>query len=49
MTTRPHTAPVEAPARTVPAAERELGCTPRVDFEDGLRETVAWFRAAWGR
>lgn len=30
-------------------AEHELGWSPRVDFEDGLRETVAWFRAAWGR
>ena len=30
-------------------AERELGWTPRVDFADGLRETVAWFRERWGR
>jgi len=30
-------------------AERELEWTPRVDFEDGLRETVAWFRESWGR
>jgi dTDP-glucose 4,6-dehydratase len=30
-------------------AARELGVAPRVPFEDGLRETVAWYReqAAW--
>ncbi|HEV3458571.1 MAG TPA: NAD-dependent epimerase/dehydratase family protein [Thermoanaerobaculia bacterium] len=30
-------------------AERELGWTPQVDFEEGLTETVAWFRERWGR
>jgi len=28
-------------------ARRELGWTPRVEFEEGLRETVEWFRAKW--
>lgn len=28
-------------------ARRELGWTPRVDFEEGLRETVAWFLERW--
>lgn len=30
-------------------AERELGWRPRVDFDRGLRETIAWYRdhAAW--
>jgi UDP-glucose 4-epimerase len=26
---------------------RELGWAPHVDFEEGLRETVEWFRAKW--
>jgi UDP-glucose 4-epimerase len=26
---------------------RELGWSPKVDFEEGLRETVEWFRARW--
>jgi UDP-glucose 4-epimerase len=26
---------------------RELGWVPQVDFEEGLRETVEWFRAKW--
>jgi len=30
-------------------ARRELGWSPRVDFEDGLRRTVEWFCAKWGR
>ncbi|HVT57338.1 MAG TPA: NAD-dependent epimerase/dehydratase family protein [Thermoanaerobaculia bacterium] len=29
-------------------ALRELGWQPRVDFEQGLRETVDWFRQKWG-
>jgi len=28
-------------------AKRELGWEPRVDFEDGLARTVAWFRGRW--
>jgi len=28
-------------------AERELGWRPAIGFEDGLRETVAWFRKRW--
>src|SRR5262249_3406843 len=27
----------------------ELGWVPTVEFEDGLRETVEWFRTKWGR
>lgn len=30
-------------------AERELGHRPRYSFEEGLRETLAWFRDAAGR
>lgn len=30
-------------------ARRELGWAATVDFEDGLRRTVEWFRAKWGR
>jgi UDP-glucose 4-epimerase len=30
-------------------ARRDLGWAPRTDFEDGLRETVAWFREKWGQ
>lgn len=26
-------------------AERELGWTPRVDFEQGLKDTIAWYRS----
>jgi UDP-glucose 4-epimerase len=29
-------------------AERELGWRPAVEFEDGLKETVCWFRKRWG-
>ena len=29
-------------------AERELGWRPEIEFEDGLLETVAWFRKRWG-
>jgi UDP-glucose 4-epimerase len=29
-------------------AREELGWVPGVDFEDGLRETVAWFCEKWG-
>lgn len=28
-------------------AEADLGWTPKVDFEDGLQATVAWFRERW--
>jgi len=30
-------------------AWRELGWRPRVDFEEGLRTTVEWFRKKWGK
>jgi UDP-glucose 4-epimerase len=30
-------------------AERELAWKPRIQFEQGLRQTVEWFRAHWGR
>ncbi|MDP9120598.1 MAG: NAD-dependent epimerase/dehydratase family protein [Acidobacteriota bacterium] len=29
-------------------ARRELGWSPTVDFEQGLDQTVAWFRQKWG-
>ena len=29
-------------------AERELGWRPAVEFEEGLEETVNWFRKRWG-
>jgi UDP-glucose 4-epimerase len=30
-------------------ARRELGWTPRVEFEEGIRLTVDWFRQKWAR
>lgn len=30
-------------------ARRELGWQPSVEFEDGLRRTVEWFRLKWGK
>jgi nucleoside-diphosphate-sugar epimerase len=30
-------------------AARDLNWTPNVDFEAGLRRTVAWFRQKWGK
>ncbi len=33
---------------TAEKARRELGWSPSVDFEDGLRRTVEWFRQKWG-
>jgi UDP-glucose 4-epimerase len=30
-------------------AESELGWRPSVEFEDGLRRTVGWFREKWGK
>ena len=30
-------------------AQRDLGWTATVEFEDGLRRTVEWFRARWGK
>jgi len=30
-------------------AWKELGWRPRVDFEEGLRTTVEWFRKKWGK
>ncbi len=30
-------------------AQRELGWAPKVEFEDGLKWTVDWFRAKWGK
>jgi UDP-glucose 4-epimerase len=30
-------------------ARRELGWSPRVDFEEGIRLTVDWFRQKWAR
>ncbi|NIN97187.1 MAG: NAD-dependent epimerase/dehydratase family protein [Anaerolineae bacterium] len=29
-------------------ARRELGWEPAVDFEDGMKRTLSWFRAQWG-
>ncbi len=34
---------------TADKARRELGWTPTVEFEDGLKATVDWFRAKWGQ
>jgi UDP-glucose 4-epimerase len=30
-------------------ARRELGWSPKIDFEEGIRLTVDWFRQKWGR
>lgn len=30
-------------------AQKDLGWTATVEFEDGLRRTVEWFRTKWGR
>lgn len=34
---------------TAEKAWKELGWKPRVNFEDGLRTTVEWFREKWGK
>jgi UDP-glucose 4-epimerase len=33
---------------SVAKASRELGWEPEVDFDEGLFETIAWFRKKWG-
>ncbi len=30
-------------------ARKELGWKPKVEFEEGLRRTVEWFRQKWGK
>jgi UDP-glucose 4-epimerase len=34
---------------TAKKAQQELGWSPIVEFEEGLRKTVDWFRQKWGR
>ena len=34
---------------TADKARKELGWVPAVEFEEGLRTTVAWFRRKWGK
>jgi nucleoside-diphosphate-sugar epimerase len=29
---------------SIEKAKRELGYKPRVDFDEGMRQTIAWFR-----
>jgi nucleoside-diphosphate-sugar epimerase len=33
---------------SIARAKRDLGYSPRVDFDEGMRETVAWYRANMG-
>jgi nucleoside-diphosphate-sugar epimerase len=34
---------------TAKKAQQELDWSPIVEFEEGLRKTVDWFRQKWGR
>jgi UDP-glucose 4-epimerase len=34
---------------TAEKARRELNWRPAVEFEDGLRTTIEWFRRKWGK